>query len=64
MTVSTSSGSVRLRYGLSRQPETEQRKLRAILNQGNDPARYQKQNNVAPVEYIIRYIAEQLQTKP
>ena len=39
-------------------------KLRAILNQGNDPARYQKQNNVAPVEYVIRYIAEQLQTKP
>jgi hypothetical protein len=40
------------------------KKLRAILNKGNDPARYQKQNNVAPVEYIIRYIAEHLQTKP
>ena len=40
------------------------KRLRAILNQGNDPARYQKQNNVAPVEYVIRYIAEQLQTKP
>jgi hypothetical protein len=40
------------------------KKLRAILNQGNDPARYQKQNNVAPVEYVIRYIAEHLQTKP
>ena len=30
------------------------KKLRAILNEGNDPARYQKQNNVAPVEYVIR----------
>ena len=40
------------------------KKLRAILNEGNDPARYHKQNNVAPVEYVIRYIAEQLQTKP
>jgi Arm domain-containing DNA-binding protein len=40
------------------------KKLCAILNKGNDPARYQKQNNVAPVEYVIRYIAEQLQTKP
>ena len=40
------------------------KKLCAILNKGNDPARYQKQNNVAPVEYVIRYIAEHLQTKP
>jgi hypothetical protein len=40
------------------------KKLRAILNEGNDPARYHKQNNVALVEYVIRYIAEQLQTKP
>ena len=40
------------------------KKLRAILNKGSDPARYQKQNNVALVEYVIRYIAEHLQTKP
>src|SRR6516164_868411 len=40
------------------------KKLRAILNKGSDPARYRKQNNVAPVEYVIRYIAEHLQTKP
>ncbi len=38
------------------------KKLRSILNQGDDPARYHKQNNVAPVENIIRYIAEQLQS--
>jgi len=37
------------------------KKLRSILNQGDDPARYQKQNNVAPVENLIQYIAEQLQ---
>ena len=38
------------------------KKLRSILNQGDDPARYHKQNNVAPVENVIRYIAEQLQS--
>jgi len=40
------------------------KKLRSILNQGDDPARYQKQNNVAPVENLIQYIAEQLRTNP
>ena len=40
------------------------KKLRSILDQGEDPARYHKQNNVVPVENIIRYIAEHLQTKP
>jgi Arm DNA-binding domain len=40
------------------------KKLRSILDQGDDPARYHKQNNVVPVENIIRYIAEHLQTKP
>ena len=40
------------------------KKLRCILDQGEDPARYHKQNNVVPVENIIRYIAEHLQTKP
>jgi hypothetical protein len=40
------------------------KKLRSILNQGDDPARYQKQNNVAPVEAVIQYIAEQLRTNP
>jgi hypothetical protein len=40
------------------------KKLRSILNQGDDPARYQKLNNVAPVEAVIQYIAEQLQTNP
>jgi hypothetical protein len=40
------------------------KKLRSILDQGDDPTRYHKQNNVAPVENIIRYIAEQLQSKP
>src|SRR5262249_47635020 len=40
------------------------KKLRSILNQGDDPARYQKQNNVAPVENLIQYIVEQLQTNP
>lgn len=39
-------------------------KLRSILDQGDDPARYHKQNNVAPVENVIRYIVEHLQTKP
>ena len=39
------------------------KKLLSILNQGDDPARYQKQNNVAPVENLIQYIADQLQTK-
>jgi Arm DNA-binding domain len=38
------------------------KKLRSILNQGDDPARYHKQNNVASVENVIRYIAEQLQS--
>jgi hypothetical protein len=38
------------------------KKLASILNQGDDPARYQKVNNVAPVENIIQYIAESLQT--
>ena len=40
------------------------KKLRSILNRGDDPARYQKQNNVAPVENLIQYIAEQLRTNP
>jgi Arm DNA-binding domain len=40
------------------------KKLRSILNQGDDPARYHKQNNVAPVENVIRYIAEHLRSKP
>jgi hypothetical protein len=40
------------------------KKLRSILNQGDDPARYQKQNNVTPVENLIQYIAEQLRTNP
>ncbi len=40
------------------------KKLRSILNQGDDPARYHKQNNVAPVENVIRYITEQLRSKP
>jgi len=40
------------------------KKLLSILNQGDDPARYQKQNNVAPVENLIQYIADQLQTNP
>jgi hypothetical protein len=40
------------------------KKLRSILNEGDDPACYHKLNNVAPVENVIRYIAEHLQTKP
>ena len=40
------------------------KKLRSILDQDDDPALYHKLNNVAPVENIIRYIAEHLQTKP
>jgi hypothetical protein len=40
------------------------KKLRSILNQGDDPARFYKQNNVAPVENVIRYIAEHLRSKP
>jgi hypothetical protein len=40
------------------------KKLRSILNQGDDPARYHKQNNVAPVENVIRYIAEHLRSQP
>jgi hypothetical protein len=40
------------------------KKLRSILNQGDDPARYQKQNDVAPVENLIQCIAEHLQTNP
>jgi len=40
------------------------KKLRSILNQGDDAARYQKQNNVTPVENLIQYIAEQLRTNP
>jgi hypothetical protein len=40
------------------------KKLRSILNQGDDPALYQKQNNVVPVENLIQYIAEHLQTNP
>ena len=42
------------------------KKLRSILNQGDDPALYQKLNKVAPVavEAVIKYIAEQLRTNP
>jgi hypothetical protein len=40
------------------------KKLRSILNQGDDPVLYQKQNNLAPVENLIQYIAEHLQTNP
>ena len=39
-------------------------KLHSILDQGDDPARYQKQSDVAPVENLIQYIAEQLRTNP
>jgi hypothetical protein len=38
------------------------KKLRSIFDQGGDPARYHKQIIVAPVENVIRYIAEQLQS--
>ena len=40
------------------------KKLRSILDQGEDPASYQKQNTVAPVESVIRFIAEHLRTEP
>lgn len=40
------------------------KKLRSILDQGEDPALYHRQNNVGPVENVLRYIAEQLQTNP
>lgn len=40
------------------------KKLRSILNEGDDPACCHKLNNVAPVENVIRYIAEHLQTMP
>jgi Arm DNA-binding domain/Protein of unknown function (DUF2934) len=40
------------------------KKLRSILDQGGDPASYQKQNTVAPVESVIRFIAEHLRTEP
>jgi hypothetical protein len=40
------------------------KKLRSILNEGDDPAYYHKLNKVAPVENVIQYIAEYLQTKP
>jgi hypothetical protein len=40
------------------------KKLRSILNEGDDPAYYHKLNNIAPVERFIQYIAEHLQTKP
>ena len=43
---------------------SQQLALRSILDQGDDPARYHKQNSVAPVEKVIRYMAEHLQTKP
>jgi len=39
------------------------KKLRSILDQGEDPASYQKQNTVAPVESVIRFIAEHLRTE-
>jgi hypothetical protein len=39
------------------------KKLRSILDQGGDPASYHERNKVAPVEHVIRYIAEHLQTK-
>lgn len=38
--------------------------LRSIVEQGRDPARENRGREIPPVENIIRYIAEHLQTKP
>jgi hypothetical protein len=41
------------------------KELRAVVDQGRDPARYNRERgSVAPVENIIRYIAEHLGSQP
>jgi hypothetical protein len=41
------------------------KELRAVVDQGRDPASYNRERgSVAPVENIIRYIAEHLRSQP